>query len=62
MPYFCLIDLSASTVPHMEFLDAETRLEAEAEARALAPRHASATGARVFGSDDEAAGDVQRRP
>ncbi|WP_415289083.1 hypothetical protein RSD66_04000 [Brevundimonas sp. S1H14] len=62
MPYFCLIDLSASSVPHMEFLEAETRIEAEAEARTLAPLHSSATGVRVFGSADEAAGDDQRRP
>lgn len=61
MPYFCLIDLSSSRVPHMEFLEAENAVEAEAEAEArfLAPRHASATALRVFDGDGEAVGGAR---
>lgn len=45
----------------MEFLEAENAVEAEAEAEArfLAPRHASATALRVFDGDGEAVGGAR---
>ncbi len=53
MAYFCLIDLSSSNVPHMEFLEAESPTEAEFEARALSLLHQSAKTTSILNGEGE---------
>lgn len=55
MPYFCLIDLSCSDVPHMEFLEADDLSAAHAETRVLMLEHATAIAGRVFDGEEQIA-------
>ncbi len=52
MTYFCFIESSILTVPHMEPLSADTNEAARQEAIALMRRHSSALAAHVFLGDD----------
>ncbi len=49
MIYFCLIETSASSVPHMEPLDANDLPEAAAQTRQAIRGHQSVIAAHVFG-------------
>lgn len=48
MTYFCFIESSILSVPHMEPLDADDLPHARAEAELLLHRHASGYAAHVF--------------
>lgn len=49
MIYFCLIETSASSVPHMEPLDANDLAEAAGQTRQAIRGHHSVIAAHVFG-------------
>lgn len=59
MTYFCFVESSILTVPHMEPLAAGDDEGAIAEAERLLLRHASGYAAHVF-RDDERIGTVRR--
>ncbi len=52
MTYFCFVESDILSVPHMEPLAAESRREAEREARRLLAQHASGVAAHVFLGDE----------
>ncbi|QBX37233.1 hypothetical protein E4M02_02530 [Brevundimonas sp. S30B] len=61
MTYFCFIESSILSVPHMEPLIAETLEEAEAEAEALLRTHSSGYAAHVI-LDDERVATIRKSP
>lgn len=60
MTYFCFIESTILSVPHMEPLAAEDLDEANLEAEALLEQHASGFAAHIF-EDDEQVGGIRRR-
>lgn len=52
MTYFCFIESTILSVPHMEPLAADTPEEAQAEARLLLALHGSGLAAHVFEGDE----------
>lgn len=59
MTYFCFIEASILTVPHMEPLIADDLDEAKLEAEALLDQHASGYMAHIF-EDEERVASVRR--
>lgn len=55
MAYFCFIESTAQSVPHMEPLIADELDEAKLEAEALLDQHASGYVAKVFDGDEQVA-------
>ncbi|MDP2116586.1 MAG: hypothetical protein Q8J71_04240 [Brevundimonas sp.] len=55
MAYFCFIESTARSVPHMEPLVADDLDEAKLEAEALLDQHASGHIAHVFDGDERVA-------
>lgn len=55
MAYFCFIESTARSVPHMEPLVADDLDEAKLEAEALLDQHASGHIAHVFDGDEQVA-------
>jgi hypothetical protein len=55
MAYFCFIEFTSRSVPHMEPLVADDLDEAKLEAEALLDQHASGYIARVFDGDEQVA-------
>lgn len=55
MTYICLIESTASSVPHMEPLSAEDAETAVVRARRLMAEHSSAIAAHVFYGDERIA-------
>lgn len=60
MTYFCFIESTILSVPHMEPLTAENLDDATLEAEALLDQHASGFAAHIF-EDDERVGSIRRR-
>ena len=52
MTYFCFVESSILSVPHMEPLSAATNEDARQEAIALMRRHDSALAAHIFLGED----------
>lgn len=52
MGFVCYIELSGSSVPHMEALTADNPIDARAETLRLISTHASAVGATVYDGAD----------
>jgi hypothetical protein len=59
MTFFCFIESSILSVPHMEPLVADDLHEAKIEAEALLAQHASGYAAHVF-EDDERVASIRR--
>lgn len=55
MTYFCFIESSILSVPHMEPMVAEDLDEARLEAEGLLAQHASGYAAHIFEDDDRVA-------
>jgi len=55
MAYFCFIESTSRSVPHMEPLVADDLDEAKLEAEALLDQHASGYVAHVFDGDEQVA-------
>lgn len=55
MAYFCFIESTAQSVPHMEPLIAVELDEAKLEAEALLEQHASGYVAKIFDGDEQVA-------
>ena len=60
MTYFCYVECSILSVPHMEPLAADDLDEAKLEAEALLAQHASGYAAHVF-EDDERVATIRRK-
>lgn len=59
MTYFCFIESTILSVPHMEPLMADDLDEAKLEAEALLDQHASGHAAHIF-EDDERLATIRR--
>lgn len=59
MTFFCFLESSILSVPHMEPLLADDLDEAKLEAEALLDQHASACAAQIF-EDDERVASIRR--
>lgn len=55
MTYFCFIESSILTVPHMEPLESEDLASARDEAEALLAQHDSGTAAHIFRDNQQIA-------
>lgn len=55
MTYFCFIESSILSVPHMEALDSDNLTDAKAEAEQLLYQHASGYAAHIFEGDAQRA-------